>query len=80
MVTQVVLTDDNGIFTYAAPIPGWWGFSALSTADYKLKHKGQDKNVEVGGVIWVKFSSLKKEQVEDTKKCTYLKESFPPLF
>ena len=55
MVTQVIHTDDNGIFTYAPPRPGWWGFSALTTADYKIKHKGQEKPVEVGGVIWVKF-------------------------
>ncbi len=55
MVTQVVRTDDNGIFTYAPPHAGWWGFSALTTADYKIKHKGRDKEVEVGAVIWVKF-------------------------
>lgn len=55
MVTQVILTDDNGVFTYAPPAPGWWGFSALTEADYKIKHNGQEKDVEVGGVIWVKF-------------------------
>ncbi len=62
MITQVILTDDNGIFTYSAPIAGWWGFSALTTADYKLKQNGVDKDVEVGGVIWVKFSSIKKNR------------------
>jgi cobalt/nickel transport protein len=55
MVTQVILTDKNGIFTYAAPKAGWWGFSALTTADYKLKQGNEEKSVEVGGVIWVKF-------------------------
>ncbi len=55
MVTQVITTDNNGIFTYAAPHAGWWGFSALTHADYKIKHKGKAKNVEVGAVIWVKF-------------------------
>lgn len=55
MVTQVILTDDNGVFTYSPPAPGWWGFSALTEADYKIKHNGDDKPVEVGGVIWVNF-------------------------
>lgn len=55
MVTQVTKTDKNGVFTYAAPVPGWWGFAALNSADYKLKHNGQDKPVELGAVLWVKF-------------------------
>jgi cobalt/nickel transport protein len=55
MVTQVVKADRNGVFTYAAPQAGWWGFAALTTADFKLKKDGKDKAVEIGGVIWVYF-------------------------
>jgi cobalt/nickel transport protein len=55
MVTQTVKADAGGVFTYAAPAPGWWGFSALSTADFKMPHEGQDREVEIGAVIWVKF-------------------------
>ncbi len=55
MVTQVVHTDSEGIFCYSPPAPGWWAFSALSTARYTIKHGGQAKEVELGGVIWVKF-------------------------
>jgi nickel transport protein len=55
MVTQTIKADQNGVFTYAAPWPGWWGFAALSTADYKLKKDGKEKDVEIGAVIWVKF-------------------------
>jgi cobalt/nickel transport protein len=55
MVTQVVKADGNGVFTYAAPHAGWWGFAALNTAPEKMKHDGKDKDVEVGAVIWVKF-------------------------
>ncbi len=55
MVTQTIKADKNGVFTYAAPKAGWWGFAALSKADYKIKHEGVDKDVEVGAVIWVKF-------------------------
>jgi len=55
MVTQVVETDEMGYFSFCAPYPGWWGFSALSTAPYTIKHNGEDKEVEVGAVIWVEF-------------------------
>ncbi len=55
MVTQSIKADGNGVFTYAAPEPGWWGFAALNTADFKLKADGEDKDVELGAVIWVKF-------------------------
>jgi len=55
MVTQTIKADQNGVFTYAAPKAGWWGFAALNTADFKLKQAGEDKDVELGAVIWVKF-------------------------
>jgi cobalt/nickel transport protein len=55
MVTQVVKTDRNGVLAYAAPKAGWWGFAALTAADFKLKKDGKDKAVEIGGVIWVYF-------------------------
>jgi cobalt/nickel transport protein len=55
MITQTVKADKNGVFTYAAPKAGWWGFAALNLADFKLKHNGKDKEVELGAVIWVKF-------------------------
>ena len=55
MVAQTIKADQNGVFTYAAPKAGWWGFAALNQADYKLKHAGEEKNVEIGAVIWVKF-------------------------
>ncbi len=56
MVTQVVKADKNGVFTYAAPRSGWWGFAALNTADFTLKKDGKDKPVEIGAVMWVYFS------------------------
>jgi cobalt/nickel transport protein len=59
MVTQVVLTDENGNFSYSPPVPGWWGFAALNDADYKLQQDGQDKDVELGGVLWVYFHEFR---------------------
>ncbi len=55
LITQVVLTDDNGVFSYAVPWAGWWGFAALTTASEPLQHEGEDKDVEMGAVLWVKF-------------------------
>ena len=55
MVTQVIKADANGVFTYAVPKAGWWGFAALNTANEKLKHDGKEKEIELGAVIWVKF-------------------------
>jgi len=56
MVTQTIKADQNGVFTYAAPKAGWWGFAALNEADFKLKTKaGDEKGVELGAVLWVHF-------------------------
>ncbi len=55
MITQTLKADANGVFTYAAPQPGWWGFAALNEADFTLTHDGQEKPVEIGAVLWVHF-------------------------
>jgi cobalt/nickel transport protein len=59
MVTQVVLTDENGNFSYSPPVAGWWGFAALNDAPFKLQEGGVDKDVELGGVLWVYFHEFK---------------------
>ncbi|WP_136795475.1 DUF4198 domain-containing protein [Desulfosediminicola ganghwensis] len=52
-VTQVITADENGVFSFTCPKPGWWGFSALSEADYTIKNpEGEDKGVELGAVLW----------------------------
>jgi cobalt/nickel transport protein len=58
MVTQTVKADQNGVFTYAVPKAGWWGFAALNPSDSKIKHNDVDKDVELGAVIWVKFHDM----------------------
>ncbi len=63
-ITQTVKADKNGVFTYAAPAAGWWGFSALQTADYQLEKNGKKKDVEIGGVIWVKFHKWQDKGVD----------------
>lgn len=59
MVTQTIKADGNGVFAYAAPKAGWWGFAALNTSDTKMKHDGEDKDIELGAVLWVKFHDMK---------------------
>jgi cobalt/nickel transport protein len=61
MVTQVIKADPQGIFTFAVPAAGWWGFAALNTADYRIKRDGEDKEVEVGAVLWVHFEPWAKK-------------------
>jgi cobalt/nickel transport protein len=59
MITQTIKADGNGVFTYAAPVSGWWGFAALNGADYQLPYRGEEKDVELGAVIWVYFHEMK---------------------
>lgn len=55
LITQVVKTDANGVFTYTPPRAGWWGFAALNTAPEKMTYQGAEKNVELGAVLWLEF-------------------------
>lgn len=55
-VTQVIKTDANGVFSYAMPKSGWWGFAALSEAEEKMLNPDDGKYypVEIGALIWIK--------------------------
>jgi len=55
MITQTIQADESGVFAYAPPGPGWWGFAALTEADYTIARAGDAKPVELGAVIWVHF-------------------------
>ncbi|NIM02975.1 DUF4198 domain-containing protein [bacterium] len=59
MITQVVKADKSGVFTYAMPKAGWWGFAALNEDKKKIKYKGEDKSVEIGAVLWIKTHEMK---------------------
>lgn len=69
MITQTVKADSEGIFVFAAPQAGWWGFAALQDADYTLKHEETEKTVELGAVLWVEFhKSLPPVPLKGTSK------------
>ncbi len=54
-VTQVVKADENGVFTYACPMAGWWAFAALSEDREKMRHSdGKEYPVEIGAVFWIR--------------------------
>ena len=59
MITQVVKADGNGVFTYAMPRAGWWGFAALNEDDRTIKHDGKDYPIEMGALLWVKTHDMK---------------------
>ncbi len=62
MITQVVKADENGVFTYAMPKAGWWGFAALNTDENTMLHEGKDYPVEIGAVLWVKTYEMGKKK------------------
>ncbi len=56
--TQVVKADQNGVFAYAIPRAGWWGFNVL--VDGKVRGPdGKQADAEIGGTMWVKAVDLK---------------------
>jgi cobalt/nickel transport protein len=58
-VTQVIKADQNGVFTYACPKAGWWGFAALSEDRVKMKHSdGKEYPVEIGALLWIKVYEM----------------------
>ncbi|XPV69210.1 MAG: DUF4198 domain-containing protein [Halarcobacter sp.] len=52
-VTQVVKTDNNGVFSFVMNHKGWWGFAALIEEGQK-EHNGKKYPIENGALIWVK--------------------------
>ncbi|MEW6113699.1 MAG: DUF4198 domain-containing protein, partial [Thermodesulfobacteriota bacterium] len=50
-VAQVVKADQNGVFSFAMPKAGWWGFAALMEGSETIKKDGADKKVELGAVL-----------------------------
>jgi len=54
-ITQVIKADAEGVFCYAMPRAGWWGFAALVDGGEKMKNpEGEMVDVELGGLMWVR--------------------------
>ena len=52
-ITQVVKTDENGIFSFTMNHKGWWGFAAL-IEEGELKHNNKSYPIENGALLWIK--------------------------
>jgi cobalt/nickel transport protein len=57
--TQVVKTDGQGVFEYAIPKAGWWGFNALTEGKETKGPDGKPAKTEMGGTIWIKAVDMK---------------------
>ncbi|KAA5601815.1 DUF4198 domain-containing protein [Blastochloris sulfoviridis] len=57
-VTQVIRADQNGVFAYAMPRAGWWGFAALVDGPAAKAPDGKPAKTELGGLIWVKATDM----------------------
>lgn len=55
--TQVVRADENGVFVYGVPWPGWWGFASLNEGGERPGPDGKIASVELGAVLWVNFAA-----------------------
>jgi len=56
-VTLKLKTDKNGVFAFAPPKAGWWGFSAINEEKEAIRHTdGKKKKAEYGAVLWVQFT------------------------
>jgi cobalt/nickel transport protein len=59
-ISQVVKTDANGVFSYAMPRAGWWGFAALLPGERPMKAPdGHEVGVELGALIWVQTRDMR---------------------
>jgi len=59
-VTQLIKADGAGVFSYAMPRAGWWGFAALIEGDAPMRSpQGAEVPVELGAVIWINARDMK---------------------
>lgn len=59
-ITQVVKADANGVFSYAMPRSGWWGFAALLEGDTPMESpEGERVPVEAGALMWVRVRDMR---------------------
>ena len=57
-ITQVIKADDMGVFSYAMPKAGWWGFAALIDGPEATSPDGKPATTELGALMWVKATDM----------------------
>jgi len=59
-ITQVLKADANGVFAFALPRAGWWGFNALIEAENPPPAPdGGAATLELGGTLWIKATDMR---------------------
>jgi cobalt/nickel transport protein len=59
-VTQVIKADGQGVFSYAMPRAGWWGFAAPLAGDAPMTNpEGAQVPVEQGALMWVQVRDMR---------------------
>lgn len=53
-ITQTVLTDERGNFSFTFPKAGWWALNVLIEDGMDTRNGGKMYPIEKGGTIWVK--------------------------
>lgn len=54
---QLLVADINGVFVYAMPRAGWWGFAGRIEGEM-VEYEGRRVEVERVGVIWVRCMDM----------------------
>ena len=55
--TFVTRADDNGVFHFAVPRAGFWGFAAVGEVGPETKHEGEDLAQEA--VMWIQVHDMR---------------------
>ena len=58
-LVQKVHADANGVFHYAMPRAGWWGFAAALEADWTIRRDSDEKPVTIVTSYWVMARDMK---------------------
>lgn len=66
-VTQVIKADAAGVFAYAMPHAGWWGFAALVDGAETTGPDGRPAKTELGGLVWVRATDMVPRTAAATK-------------
>ena len=56
---QTLRADAGGVFHYAMPKAGWWGFAATIDADWTIKRDGSERPVSLVTSYWVQAREMK---------------------
>lgn len=56
LACQTIFTDQQGVFSYALPKSGWWGFAALDLGDDHY----HGKPLELGALLWVQANDMQR--------------------